>query len=388
MKIFISIGSRANYSSIKSFIRSCHNDKDIDLIIACFASATLDKYGNVSALIESEGYPVTYKMTNLLDGDSPFNMAKSTGLALIDLATVLSQEKPDYCLTVGDRFETMATAIASSYSNIRLIHTMGGELSGSIDEGIRHAITKLAHVHFTASKEACNRVLRMGENPEYTFHVGCPRLDIVSEEINEELNVDDIKSLDELGVGNSLNYNQDFALISLHPVTTNEQPPNINMIIDLCLNKQLQVICLWPNADFGTDKIAKAIRVLRESGHIAKKNIRFYKNLPTSIYIKLMYKCKVLIGNSSSGIREGAFIGTPCINLGNRQNDRERGPNVIDIKSLSEELLSDAIDQHLKIGRYPSSNIYGDGKAAIKMINIIKSIKPSIQKSFFEEASC
>ena len=105
MKIFISIGSRANYSSIKSFIRSCHNDSDVELIIACFASATLDNMKCV-IVIEQEGYPVKYKLTNLLDGDSPFNMAKSTGLALIDLASVLSQEKPDYCLTVGDRFET------------------------------------------------------------------------------------------------------------------------------------------------------------------------------------------------------------------------------------------------------------------------------------------
>ena len=257
-------------------------------------------------------------------------------------------------------------------------------MSGSIDEGIRHAITKLSHVHFTASKDAYNRVLRMGENPRYTFHVGCPRLDIVSETINKDLDIDEINSLEDLGVGNRLDYEEDFALISLHPVTTNDQSPDINMIIDLCLKKKLQVICLWPNADFGTDKIAKSIRVLRESGNIANNKIRFYKNLPISVYIKLMNKCRVLIGNSSSGIREGAFIGTPCINLGDRQKDRERGPNVIDIYELTEGLLSDAIDKHLKSGKYPSSDIYGDGKAAEKMISIIKTINPTIQKEFFE----
>ena len=236
MKVFISIGSRANYSSIKSFIKCCHEDKEIELIIACFASATLDKYGNVSELIEKEGFPVKYKLINLLDGDSSFNMAKSTGLALIDLTSVLSLEKPDYCLTVGDRFETMATAIASSYSNIRLIHTMGGELSGSIDEGIRHAITKLSHIHFTASKEAYNRVIRMGENPKYTFHVGCPRLDIVAETV-EDLTAEEIESLNNLGVGNNINHEKDMAVISMHPVTTDDEDLDINQIIKTCLER-------------------------------------------------------------------------------------------------------------------------------------------------------
>ena len=325
MKIFIAIGSRANYSSIKSFVHECHKDNKVELIIACFASAILDKYGDVSSLIENEGYPVKYRLSNLLDGDSPFNMAKSTGLALIDITSVLALEKPDYCLTVGDRFETMATAIASSYSNIRLIHTMGGELSGSIDESIRHAITKLSHIHFTASEDARRRVLKMGEDPQYTFNVGCPRLDIVSKTIKEPLSTNEYTELQELGVGSNLDFTQDFALISLHPVTTDEEEININKIIEHCFSKRLQVICLWPNADFGTDKIAKSIRILRESGIVEGKRIKFFKNLPVTIYIKLMNSCKLLIGNSSSGIREGAFIGTPCINLGNRQRDRKRG---------------------------------------------------------------
>ena len=388
MKIFISIGSRANYSSIKSFIRGCHEDSEIELVIACFASATLDKYGNVAKLIEEEGFPVKYKLINLLDGDSVFNMAKSTGLALIDITSVLSIEKPDYCLTVGDRFETMATAIASSYSNIRLIHTMGGELSGSIDESIRHAISKLSHVHFTASKEAHSRVIGMGEDPKYTFQVGCPRLDIVAETIKESLTDNEIQSLNNLGVGSYIDNEKDLAIISMHPVTTEDEEIDLDQIIKICLGRGLQVVCLWPNADFGTEKIAKSIRILRESGEIMNNNVRFYKNLPITIYIKLLAICKVLIGNSSSGIREGAFIGTPCINLGNRQKDRERGPNVIDIPIFDRILFENAIENHLKNGKYDSSEIYGNGKAAHQMINTIKSINPSVQKTFYNRKSC
>jgi len=384
MKIFIAIGSRANYSSIKSFIRACHEDPGIDLIISCFSSAVLEKYGNVSHLIEKEGYPVKYKLSNLLDGNSTFNMAKSTGLALIDISTVIALENPDFCLTVGDRFETMATAIASAYSNVRLIHTMGGELSGSIDESIRHAITKLAHIHFAASEDAYNRILKLGESPQFTFNVGCPRLDVVSEIMNEDIREDEIQLLNELGVGQEIDIDNPFAVISLHPVTTKEEEIDISILIESCLEYDLQVICLWQNADFGTEKIPKSIRTLRESGELSKSSIRFYKNLPVAIYIKLMSKCSMLIGNSSSGIREGAFIGTPCINLGNRQSNRERGPNVIDIPNLEKAHLKSAIQQHLDQQKYPSSTIYGDGNTAERMIKVLKSAKPPLQKTFID----
>ena len=384
MKILIAIGSRANYSSIKSFINACHLNKDINLLIVCFASAVLEEYGNIADMIEIDGYPVKYKLSNLLAGNKPTDMSKSTGLALIDITSVLVNENPDYCVTVGDRFETIATAIASSYSNIRVIHTMGGELSGSIDESIRHAVTKLSHLHFTATEDARLRVIRLGEDPKYVLNVGCPRLDLVKSIIKNPLDAIDIRELEDLGVGSKLDFEKEFAIISMHPVTTSDSILDIRPLIMNVLEHGLQIVCLWPNADSGSAIISKSIRKLRESGYVNQERIKFYKNLPVSIYIKLMNKCSVLIGNSSSGIREGAFIGTPCINIGTRQESRERGPNVIDIPKYEKKRFSKILIEQLNHRKYAQSYLYGNGNACDKMIDAIMLCKPAIQKKFIE----
>ncbi len=384
MKIFIAVGSRANYSSIKSVIRKCHEDREIELIIACFASAVLEQYGCVANLIKEEGYPVKYILETMLQGDSPSLMAKTTGLSLVELTSAISQEKPDICFTVGDRHETMATAIASSYSNVLLAHTMGGELSGSIDESIRHAITKLSHYHFTACDSALKRVIRMGEDPSHVYNVGCPRLDLVKKIIEKKITPEEKSFLNKIGVGNEINIKKPFVITSFHPVTTEaNQEVNLGNIIKICGNKKLQLISLWPNADAGGDFIAKKIRTLREEKFF-ETPVRFFKNLPVDIYIKLMNQCSALIGNSSSGIREGAFIGTPCINFGSRQANRDRAKNVIDIDKYNDNEFQKALEKHLYHGKYQSSAIYGEGNSAERILEILKGEKPKIQKIFFE----
>jgi len=261
---------------------------------------------------------------------------------------------------------------------------MGGELSGSIDESIHHAVTKLAHLHFTATEEAKNRVIRMVENPKYVLNVGCPRIDVVKDIISNPLEEIDILELEELGVGSKINFKERFAIISMHPVTTSEKIVAIDQVIIDILEQGLQIICLWPNADSGSLKISKSIRRLRESGRISQQNIRFYKNLPIHIYVKLMDRCSVLAGNSSSGIREGAFIGTPSINIGSRQEYRERGYNVIDIKEYNKPNFESALAKQLNQKKYAQSNLYGDGNASGRMVETIFSIKPPIQKQFSE----
>ncbi len=372
-KICIVLGSRANYSSIKSLMTEIDLDKSFKLQLVLFNSSLLDKYGEVSDLIEKDGFEVDYKIFNLLEGETPLTMAKSTGLALIELPTCFEKLKPDIVFTIGDRFECISIALAASYMNIPVAHTMGGEVTGTIDESIRHAITKLAHIHFPASVEAKKRIILLGERPRNVFKVGCPRIDIVKNVLEEKSEISN-QHINEIGVGNQINLCDPFIILSQHPVTTEFDKSDKQMQISLQASSQLNIqkIVLWPNADAGSNKVAKAIRKFRESNH-RKSKMRFFKNLDLNTYIKLLDMAKCIIGNSSSGIREGNYIGTPCVNIGSRQQKREKGKNVIDVSFDMKSIIKATIKQ-IDHGKYKSEKIYGDGKAAKKIIKVLKKL--------------
>jgi len=220
--------------------------------------------------------------------------------------------------------------------NIRIAHTMGGEVTGTIDESIRHAITKFAHIHFAASEDAKQRILKLGEDPTHVHNVGCPRMDLVLNELKN----DSYKMLSNLfedftGVGPSyLDLTKPFLLVSQHPVTTEfgSNRAQIEETLYALDELQMPTIMLWPNIDAGSDDISTGIRVYREVYNKESGTwLKLFKNLPTQIYIHLMNTCACLVGNSSSGVREGATIGTPVVNIGTRQNKREMGPNVINV---------------------------------------------------------
>ena len=387
-KIFTFLGSRANYSSLKSIMLNIKNSDKLELILTVGASALLDKYGEVVNLIEKDGFFVNEKIFMLIEGETPETMAKSTGLGIIDLSGILIKYKPDFTLIVGDRFEMLAVAITSAYNNIPIIHTMGGEVSGSIDESIRHAITKFAHLHFPATELSKERILQMGEKNENVFNVGCPRIDIIKEILENPCDETEInKFIRNVGVGDIFDIDNDFILVSQHPVTTEyghgkqQIFETVKAIREISIKKQIQVIMLWPNSDAGSDDIACGIRVFREQYKV--KNFHFFKNIPLEYYIWLMDRTLCLVGNSSSGIREGAFIGTPVVNIGTRQNDRERCNNVIDA-DYNYKSIKKAIEKQLEHGKYPSNNLYGDGNAGKKIVEIIENIDVDIQKKFIK----
>jgi UDP-hydrolysing UDP-N-acetyl-D-glucosamine 2-epimerase len=375
-KICVFVGSRANYSSIKSAMLAINEHPNLELQLVLGASALLDRYGLVSELIKADGFKISGEVYMLLEGETPTTMAKSTGIGLMELPTVFERLQPDIVLTVGDRFETMATTIAASYMNIPVAHTMGGEVTGTIDESIRHAVTKFAHIHFPASKDAKNRIIKLGEREKDVYHVGCPRIDLVKEILNNK-NIDE--SFMNEGVGSKIDINKPFLLVSQHPVTT--EYGNGESQIEITLNAVRRMgypsIVLWPNADAGSDDIARGIRKYREKN--SDDSMHLFKNLPVNVYIQLMSKTLCLVGNSSSGIREGAFIGTPVVNIGSRQVMRERGKNVIDASYNEIEILK-AIKKQIKNGVYPKEYIYGDGNAGVKIANILSKCTWNIQK--------
>jgi UDP-hydrolysing UDP-N-acetyl-D-glucosamine 2-epimerase len=366
--VCVVVGSRANYSSIKSAMRAVRDHPELTLQLIVGASALLDRYGTVLDVIERDGFAPDEKVFMLIEGETPSTMAKSTGLGLLELPTAFERLQPDVVITVGDRFETMATALAATYMNIPLAHTMGGEVSGNIDESIRHAVTKFAHIHFPSSKEAKERIVRMGE-PEETVHlVGCPRMDLVAEVLAE--GGDGLSELFEFGVGGTFSLDEPFLLVSQHPVTSEygDGERQITETLKALQALDLPAIVLWPNADAGSEQVARGIRKFRE--HEDDSRLHFFKNLPTDDYIRLMAKTAALVGNSSSAIREGSFIGTPSVNVGPRQEGRERGSNVIDVAYDRDE-IAEAVRVQVDHGSYGHEPIYGDGHAGERIADVL-----------------
>lgn len=381
-KICVFVGSRANYSSIKSVMRAIQKHSDLELQVVLGASALLARFGNVQDIIRADGFEPDFVFHNIIEGESPTTMAKSTGLGVIEMAMILRNLDPDFVVVVGDRFEMMAVTIAAAYMNIRIAHTMGGEVSGTIDESIRHAMTKFAQVHFPANEDARERIIKMGEDPKFVFNVGCPRMDVIAEELQRDSAAVLAEELDmSRGVGPALDIRPgEFLLVSQHPVTTEfgDNRRQIEETLTALEALEMPTILVWPNIDAGSDDVAKGIRTFRE-----KKNPRWlhaFTNLPLSAYVHLMNTTACLIGNSSSGIREGGFIGTPVVNIGTRQHRRMRGANVLDVGYTRDEIL-DGIRRQIQHGPYERNSLYGDGHAGEQIAGILTTVDPPVQKT-------
>lgn len=379
-KICVFVGSRANYSSIKSVMRAVKAHPDLKLQLVLGASAMLDRFGRIDDLIRKDGFDPDYTFHNIIEGENPTTMAKSTGLGTIEMAMILDNLKPDVLVVVGDRFEVMAATIAAAYMNITVAHTMGGEVTGTIDESIRHAITKFAHIHFPANEDARQRIVKMGEDPANVFNVGCPRIDLVAEELQKDSHAE-LRDLFPRfgGVGQAFDLRKPYLLVSQHPVTTEygSNRSQIEATIAALERLKMPTIMLWPNADAGSDDISKGIRTYREKHR--PEWLHVFKNLPTSIYIHLMNTTACLVGNSSSGIREGVFIGTPVVNIGTRQNRRLRSANVLDVDYGTDSIHA-GIRRQLETGKRPRDTMYGDGTAGTRIADILDRVRPGIQK--------
>jgi len=352
----------------------------LELQVVAGASAMLDRFGRVEKLIREDGFKIDHSFYSIVEGENPTTMAKSTGLGIIEMSMVLGNLEPDYVVVVGDRFEMMSITIAAAYMNIRIVHTMGGEVTGTIDESIRHSITKFAHVHFPSSEDAYNRLVKLGENPEYIFNYGCPRIDLVRKELKKN-SIEYLKSnMDKLaGIGKPINVEEPFLLVSQHPVTTEfgSNRKQMRETLEAIKRISMPTILLWPNVDAGSDEISKEIRSFREQNNLDW--LSAYINVPTDLYIHLLNTVSCLVGNSSSGIREGAFIGTPVVNIGSRQNKRQRASNVLDA-IYDSKLIENAIREQIKKGRYKMSKIYGDGFAGEKIAQTLVTSNPPVQK--------
>ncbi len=377
-KVCVVVTARASYSRIGTALRAIVNSPELELLLVLGASALLDRYGNAVQHIEHDGFVPAARVFNVLEGGTLATMAKTAGLGLLELATVFDNLKPDVVVTIADRYETLATATAAAYMNIPLAHVQGGEVTGSIDEKVRHAVTKLSDLHLVSTPLAAERVIRMGECPDSVIVTGCPSIDLACQVLRDPgLDFDPVERYG--GVGASLDMSGDYLVVLQHPVTTEHDSARKQVLETLHAVRSIGMPTLWfwPNVDAGTNGISSGVRAFRELEDPA--NIRFFKGMAPLDFLRLAHASRCLVGNSSLGIRECSFMGVPAVNIGTRQAGRERGRNVIDTDYDRDEIV-DALKTHLKNGRYQRDCLYGDGHAGERIAHVLASQPLRVEK--------
>ncbi len=382
-KVCVVVGSRANLARITTVLEAVRDHPALELQLIASASALLERFGCAVSQLEDAGFKPDAKIRLIIEGQTPAAMAKSTGLGLLELPTVFEMLEPDIVVTVADRFETIATAIAASYMNIPVAHTQGGDVSGSIDESVRHAVTKLSHVHFPATALSARRIAAMGEDPRFVFNLGCPSIDLVA---RTELGGSEGVLAEHLDGHAPGDPTAPFLLVLQHPVTTEygHSLEQINATLHAVAAVGMQALVFWPNADAGSDEVAVGIRDFREQG--LADRCHFVRNLPAEDFTRLMAHTACMIGNSSAALREGSYLGTPAVSVGSRQQGRECGPNVV-FAAHDPLAIADAVRAQVAHGRYEPSALFGDGTAGRRIAAVLSTVEPPVQKRLYESTA-
>jgi len=359
-------GSRGEWGYIRPIIQQIDNDPSLDYQIIATNMHLLPQFGTSVSEIEEDGFHVAEKIYMTFDGYTAATMTKSLASLLLELPTVLLRLKPDILLLAGDRGEQLMGAIAGLHLGIPVAHIQAGELSGNVDGVIRHAITKLSHIHFAANQEFADRVKKLGEQDFRIFVTGAP---LVDEIINGKFTPER-----ELRVKYRLDYDENIILAVQHPVTEEEHAAgsHVEATIEALVQIALPVIFIFPNADAGSESIRMRLTKLK------RPNIRLFRNLPRQDYLGLMRIASAIVGNSSSGIMEAPSFGTPAVNIGRRQKDRPQAVNVINTGYCRDEIVAAiqrALGPEFRQIAKTSVNPYGDGYAAQRIIDVLKAIK-------------
>ncbi|MBX5143083.1 UDP-N-acetylglucosamine 2-epimerase (hydrolyzing) [Rhizobium lentis] len=366
---------RANYGRMHPVMRAINADADLELLTVCAGTMLLERFGQAEKIVSADGFKIDGRVFLEVEGSIPATMAKSIGLGVIEFSTEFQRLQPDIVLLIGDRYEALAAAIAAAYMNIPIAHIQGGEVSGSIDESARHAITKFAHLHFPSTERSAQFIRRMGERTDSVFNVGCPSGDYIRS-LDTELPAN---LFTKIGVGGALKSDNPFFLVIYHPVTTHfgNERQQVQQLIEGLAELAHPTLWIWPNIDAGADDISKALRTHRE--HYKAEWLHLVKNLEPITFQKCLKKATCAIGNSSSFIRDSTFSGTPVVLVGERQAGREHGENLTAVRP-EKQLIIDAIKAQIAHGRYPVSNLYGEGNASVRIVEKIKNFEPYQQK--------
>lgn len=378
-KVAVVVTARPSYSRIKTALEAIRDHDNLELVLIAAASALLDRYGSASTIMESDGFDIAARVFNVVEGENLIAAPKTTALGILELSTIFANTRPDIVLTIADRYETMATAIAASYMNIPLAHVQGGEVTGNIDEKVRHAITKLADYHFVASSSAEERVIALGEKREMVFNTGCPSIDL-AKRVRDGISSRFDPFSKYRGVGDLLDLSSGYLVVLQHPVTTEsgDARRQVDATLAAVANLEMPTLWFWPNPDAGSDETVGGIRAFREHNHGSK--MHFFKNMEPEDFLALLLGASCLVGNSSVGIRECAYLGVPVVNIGTRQSGRDRGINVVDVEADTAS-IERAVRHWVASSRPEPDIVYGGGDAGTRIAELLATLPLVYQKA-------
>lgn len=364
-KVCYVTGTRADYGLMQNTLLAVEAHPQLNLSLLVTGMHLLPAYGETWREIADDGLTIGAKIEVKLTGGSGSEMAIALGEQVIGFTNALKQVQPDLVLLLGDRGEMLAGAISALHLNIPIVHIHGGELSGTVDESIRHAISKLAHYHFTSTEKSRERLIRMGEKSEHIFVTGAPGLDAIYK--TKLLDRDSL--LTEYGLDNAL----PFLLVLFHSVVqqADEAANQTLLLLEAVVESEIQSLVIMPNADAGGTAI---VEVINDFASVQKLHTAVH--VPRNQFLSLMAYAEVLVGNSSSGIIEAASLGTPVVNIGNRQQCRERNVNVIDVEPKKNDILA-ALEKAKQYKGQSWDNVYGDGKATERIVNQLTELSLS-----------
>jgi UDP-hydrolysing UDP-N-acetyl-D-glucosamine 2-epimerase len=375
-KILVVMVDRANYGRLKPVMQAIAKNPALYLQVVCAGTMVLERFDYPVQLVRADGFEVHGEVYLELEGSTPTTMAKSVGFATIEFSSEFQRLKPDVVLLIGDRYEALAATIAAAYMNIPIVHLQGGEVSGSIDESARHAISKFAQFHVPATERSAEYLLRMGERSDTILCVGCPSSDI-ARGLDRCLDAEVVNSR---GSGAEIDVTKPFLLVVFHPTTTEygKEWHQMDELLSALDEIRIPTLLLWPNIDAGADRISKAIRTYRE---LSKSRwLRTLTNLTPENYLKVLANAACAIGNSSSFVRDASFFGTPVVLAGNRQLGRESDAHVAPVPTETNAILC-AVRKQLQHGPYPPSTLYGDGYVSGRIAAALTELRPYVQKS-------
>ncbi|KAG7313818.1 hypothetical protein KOW79_022314 [Hemibagrus wyckioides] len=379
LKVCVATCNRADYSKLAPIMFGLKAHPDLfHLEVIVLGSHLIDDYGNTYRMIEQDEFNISSSLHTIVRGEDEAAMVESLGLALVKLPDVLHRLSPDVLIVHGDRFDALAVATAAALMNIRILHVEGGEVSGTIDDSIRHAITKLAHYHAVCTRAAQRHLLAMCEDHDRILLAGCPSYD----RLLNARHRDDYEDIIKSWLGDSVK-ESDYVVALQHPVTTDikNSIKIYELMLDALISFNKKTLILFPNVDAGSKEM---VRVMRKKGIEQHPNFRAVKHVPFNQFIQLVAHAGCMVGNSSCGVREAGAFGTPVVNLGTRQTGRETGENVLHVRDAdTQNKIYHALE--LQFGkRYPCSKIYGDGNAVPRILKFLQSIDLSepVQKTF------
>lgn len=356
-KILFVTGTRADFGKLKVLIQAVHDHEDFEYTIFVTGMHMLRKYGLTVTEITKCGFKNIYKFINQIHGDPMEQVLANT---ITGLSRYLHEYDPDLIVTHGDRVEALATAITGTLQNLLVAHVEGGELSGTVDESLRHSISKLAHIHFVANIEAASRLRQMGESPDSITVIGSPNIDIMLSP--------DLAKLEEVEDYYEIDFDS-YAIMIFHPVTTELDTlyDQAGELVDAVLESNLNYIVIYPNNDEGNADIFRQIDRL-------KNNPRFeiYPSLRFEYFLTFLKNAAFIVGNSSAGVREAPVYSVPTINIGTRQQNRSFSESIVNVDSNKAAIL-DAIAGIDQSKRSEPSLHFGDGNSDALFIKALTS---------------